>query len=45
LLRIAGLTWVTEAEDEGGNHYYFVERRGPSGTAQERFREDGRFTS
>jgi SAM-dependent methyltransferase len=27
LLRDAGLTWVGEAEDEGGNHYYFVERR------------------
>ena len=27
LLRDAGLTWVDEAEDEGGNHYYFVERR------------------
>jgi SAM-dependent methyltransferase len=30
LLRDAGLTWVAEAEDEGGNHYYFVERRQPS---------------
>ena len=30
LLRDAGLTWVAEAEDEGGNHYYFVERRPPS---------------
>ena len=30
LLRDAGLTWVGEAEDEGGNHYYFVERRQPS---------------
>jgi SAM-dependent methyltransferase len=29
LLRDAGLTWVTEAEDEGGNHYYFVEKREP----------------
>jgi hypothetical protein len=27
LLRDAGLTWVAEAEDEGENHYYFVERR------------------
>jgi SAM-dependent methyltransferase len=27
LLREVGLTWVTEAEDEGGNHYYFVEKR------------------
>lgn len=26
LLRDAGLTWVAEAEDEGGNHYYFIER-------------------
>ena len=26
LLRQAGLTWVTEAEDEGENHYYFVEK-------------------
>ena len=26
LLRDAGLTWVGSAEDEGGNHYYFVER-------------------
>jgi SAM-dependent methyltransferase len=26
LLRDAGLTWVDSAEDEGGNHYYFVER-------------------
>jgi SAM-dependent methyltransferase len=26
LLRDAGLAWVGEAEDEGGNHYYFVER-------------------
>ena len=25
LLRDAGLTWVGEAQDEGGNHYYFVE--------------------
>jgi SAM-dependent methyltransferase len=30
LLRDAGLTLVAEAEDEGGNHYYFVERRPPS---------------
>jgi SAM-dependent methyltransferase len=27
LLRDAGLTWVDEAQDEGGNHYYFVEKR------------------
>jgi SAM-dependent methyltransferase len=27
LLRDAGLTWVAEAQDEGDNHYYFVERR------------------
>lgn len=27
LLRDAGLTWVAGTEDEGGNHYYFVERR------------------
>src|SRR5262245_47107792 len=26
LLRDAGLTWVAEAQDEGGNHYYFVEK-------------------
>lgn len=26
LLRDAGLRWVDEAEDEGGNHYYFCER-------------------
>ena len=26
LLRDAGLTWVAGAEDEGGNHYYFVEK-------------------
>jgi SAM-dependent methyltransferase len=25
LLRGAGLRWVDSAEDEGGNHYYFVE--------------------
>jgi SAM-dependent methyltransferase len=30
LLRDAGLTWVGEAQDEGENHYYFVERRQPS---------------
>jgi SAM-dependent methyltransferase len=30
LLRDAGLTWVAEAQDEGENHYYFVERRRPS---------------
>lgn len=27
LLRDAGLTWVAEAQDEGQNHYYFVEKR------------------
>jgi SAM-dependent methyltransferase len=27
LLRDAGLTWVGEAQDEGENHYYFVEKR------------------
>jgi hypothetical protein len=32
LLRDAGLAWVSEAEDEGGNHYYFAERRPPSGS-------------
>ena len=26
LLRAAGLTWIDSAEDEGGNHYYFVEK-------------------
>ncbi len=26
LLRDAGLRWVASAEDEGGNHYYFVEK-------------------
>jgi SAM-dependent methyltransferase len=30
LLRNAGLTWVAEAQDEGENHYYFVERPQPS---------------
>ena len=30
LLREAGLTVVAEAEDEGENHYFFVERRQPS---------------
>jgi SAM-dependent methyltransferase len=30
LLSDAGLTWVAEAEDEGENHYYFVERQHPS---------------
>ena len=30
LLRDAGLTWVAEAQDEGENHCYFVERRSPS---------------
>ena len=29
LLRDAGLAWVAEAQDEGGNDYYFVERREP----------------
>lgn len=27
LLHDAGLTWVSEALDEGENHYYFVEKR------------------
>jgi len=27
LLSDAGLTWVDSAEDEGGNHYYFVEKK------------------
>lgn len=27
LLHNAGLTWVSEALDEGGNHYYFVEKQ------------------
>lgn len=31
LLRDAGLTWVTDAYDEGGNYYYFVERPGTTG--------------
>jgi SAM-dependent methyltransferase len=26
LLRDAGLTWAAAAHDEGGNHYYFVEK-------------------
>jgi hypothetical protein len=30
LLHDAGLTWVADAQDEGENHYYFVERRQPS---------------
>ena len=30
LLRDAGLAWVGDAQDEGGNHYYFVEKRQPS---------------
>jgi hypothetical protein len=30
LLRDAGLTWVAEAQDEGENHDYFVERWQPS---------------
>ena len=33
LLRDAGLTWVGEAQDEGENHYYFVEKRQPSASA------------
>jgi SAM-dependent methyltransferase len=36
LLRDAGLAWVAEAEDEGGNHYYFVERRQPRHGLEER---------
>ena len=32
LLRDAGLTWVAEAQDQGENHYYFVERRQPTGS-------------
>ena len=31
LLRDAGLTWVAEAQDEGENYYYFVEKQQPSG--------------
>jgi hypothetical protein len=27
LLRDVGLTWVADAQDEGENYYYFVERR------------------
>ena len=27
LLRAVGLSWVGEAQDEGENHYYFVEKR------------------
>jgi hypothetical protein len=34
LLRDAGLTWVAAAQDEGENHYYFVEKRQP-GCGQE----------
>ncbi len=30
-LRNAGLMWVAEAQDEGGNHYYLVERRNQAG--------------
>jgi len=30
LLRAAGLVWVGEAQDEGDNHYYFVERVDPT---------------
>ena len=30
LLRDAGLTWVADAQDEGENYYYFVEKRQPS---------------
>jgi SAM-dependent methyltransferase len=26
LLREAGLVWVADTQDEGGNHYYFVEK-------------------
>ena len=26
LLRDAGLTWVTDAQDEGENYYYFAEK-------------------
>jgi len=26
LLRDAGLTWVADAQDEGENDYYFVEK-------------------
>jgi hypothetical protein len=26
LLRDAGLTWVDDAQDEGENHYYVVEK-------------------
>jgi hypothetical protein len=26
LLRDVGLTWVADAQDEGENHYYFVEK-------------------
>ena len=29
LLRDAGLTWVADTQDEGENHYYFVEKRQP----------------
>ena len=32
LLRDAGLRWVDEAEDEGGNHYYHVEKVQESST-------------
>ena len=35
LLRDAGLTWVDDAEDEGGNYYYFIEKR-PTGRGFER---------
>lgn len=34
LLREAGLVWVAEAQDEGENHYYFVERPQPSRGAE-----------
>jgi hypothetical protein len=40
LLRDAGLTWVAAAQDEGGNHYYFVERR--TGRAHGRRRSPSR---
>lgn len=27
LLQDAGMSWVSEARDEGENHYYFAEKR------------------
>jgi SAM-dependent methyltransferase len=33
LLNDAGLTWVGEAQDEGENHYYFVEKPSARGAA------------